>query len=63
MVPTMATGALSKPLLDGFSLFLFSRQGQVIKAVLNHDSCLSVPDGKLRVLRHLCMENQKNPGL
>lgn len=64
VVPIMATGTVSiKPLLEGFSSFLFSEQGQIIKSVLNHDCYLLVLNGKLLILKHLYVENQRKPGL
>ena len=54
VVPIMATGTVSiKPLLEGFSSFLFSEQGQIIKSVLNHDCYLLVLNGKLLILKHV----------
>lgn len=64
VVPIMATGTVSiKPLLEGFSSFLFSEQGQIIKSVLNHDCYLLVLNGKLLILKHVYVENQRKPGL
>lgn len=62
--PIMATGKVSiKPLREGFSSSLFSEQGHIIKSVLNHDCYLLVLDGKMLILKHLCVENQRKPGL
>lgn len=61
--PIMATGKVSiKPLREDISS-LFSEQDQIIKSVLNHDCYLLVLDGKLLILKHLCVENQRKSGL